>query len=526
MDSEAIVLCRISDLKQDDGYSLDAQEKYGVEYCQKNEFKIKKVFRFVETGSKSGKRHKFNNMISFIEEHFEQKKVPLRLVVEKPDRLTRNFTNREQLQKFVMGGNLEIHYYKDKRIFDRYCSPADIFTDDMMTSVSKYIALNIARETHKGMKQKAVSGWFPARPPLGYKNIREGKENKHGRKESTIIIDPETKNAVLRIFELRAVKKYSYVHIRGQILEEGLLPEKKAKNFHKSTVEGILQSPFYIGKYLWAEEWYKGKHELFVPTNWYEMVQDLRGAPQKKGPIGMFSHLISCGMEDCGCKIIYDPKEKTLKSSGKRVTYHYYHCSDAKRLHKYNKIKQANVSEAYLHERFTALVDSLNIDDDLAFRIYTSIKESEKVIDFKSKSEVVKIKKQLSELEKKEEAIYEDYQSGLLSRDACKRYIKKINDERAQARLELENSYNENSGAILKSSQELLELCKGLKEEWNSVSDEEKVLLLKRLCSNPTLCGTNIEYHLRKPFEILKIFKKKPDFLKWCPGPDLNWHVP
>ena len=110
MGFNAIILCRISDQKQDDGYSLDAQERFGIEYCHKNSFEIRKIFKFVETGSKSNKRTKFNGMMDFIQElTSKEKKLPLHLVVEKPDRLTRNFTNREQLQLFVMTGKLVIH---------------------------------------------------------------------------------------------------------------------------------------------------------------------------------------------------------------------------------------------------------------------------------------------------------------------------------------------------------------------------------------------------------------------------------
>ena len=117
---DSILLCRISDLKQDDGYSLDAQERFGKEYCQKNGFTLRQTFRFVETGSKSHKREKFDGMMDYIRDYANaSKNKTLNLVVEKPDRLTRNFTNREQLQFFVMTGRLVIHYYKDRRIFDR-----------------------------------------------------------------------------------------------------------------------------------------------------------------------------------------------------------------------------------------------------------------------------------------------------------------------------------------------------------------------------------------------------------------------
>lgn len=165
----AIVLSRISDAKQEDGYSLDVQERLGIEYCQKKSFNVLQAFRFVETGSKVNKRNKFDAMMEFIKAQIGKQKSssPLHLIVEKPDRLTRNFTNKEQLQFFVLTGGLQIHYYKDRRVVDKNCSPADIFTDDMMTSVSKYIALNIAREVKKGLLEKARNGWYPAHPPAG-----------------------------------------------------------------------------------------------------------------------------------------------------------------------------------------------------------------------------------------------------------------------------------------------------------------------------------------------------------------------
>ena len=49
---------------------------------------------------------------------------------------------------------LRIHYYKDRKIFDENCGPADIFNDDIQTAVSKYAAANIGREAKKGMKEK------------------------------------------------------------------------------------------------------------------------------------------------------------------------------------------------------------------------------------------------------------------------------------------------------------------------------------------------------------------------------------
>ena len=53
----AILLVRISDPKQDKGYSRAAQRQYGLDYCAKNSMElVADPFDFIETASKPGAR--------------------------------------------------------------------------------------------------------------------------------------------------------------------------------------------------------------------------------------------------------------------------------------------------------------------------------------------------------------------------------------------------------------------------------------------------------------------------------------
>jgi hypothetical protein len=63
---QAVLFCRISDIKQNDGYSLEAQEKHGKEYCKANRFSIIETYSFTETASKNSKRNKFSKVIDFL----------------------------------------------------------------------------------------------------------------------------------------------------------------------------------------------------------------------------------------------------------------------------------------------------------------------------------------------------------------------------------------------------------------------------------------------------------------------------
>ncbi len=526
---DAILLCRISDPKQEDGFSLDVQERLGKDYCEQKNFSIKETFRMVETGSKSHKREKFDDMMDSIRQYvLGHKTKVLHLVVEKPDRLTRNFTNREQLQHFVMSKRLVIHYYKDRRILDHDCSPADIFTDDMMTSVSKYIALNIARESRKGMTEMCRNGWFPGRAPLGYKNIREGNVGKNGKKEAKIVPDEATERVVQRIFELRALKNLSYFAIRDQILEENkeqkgkLLPEKRLKVFNKSSVETVLANPFYGGKFFWRGDWYEGKHELIVPMEWVRLVDGRRGISHKEGPVGHFSHLMTCAIPGCGCTIIYDPKVKTNKTNDNKRVYHYYHCGDSKRLHKNQNIKQVNVSEKQLWGLIWEPIANISVSEQLANQIMDEIRRLalDSVATLQQTKEATT--KRLSELGRKEDELYEHWMGGLLNKETYGRYLEKIRLERDEMTKNLSALENMDNALIERSTKTLLELCKRAESIWKESVEEQRLKLVKNVCSNLRMEGANLRYDYRKPFRLIAQIKLNEGIVNWRPQPDLN----
>lgn len=525
MKTEALILNRISDEKQAGGYSLAAQEKYAKQYCEKNNFNVLKIYSFVETGSKPGKRSKFDALMKDIKAYVGKSNKALNLIVEKPDRLTRNFTNREQLQFFVMLGKLKIHYYKDHRVIDENCSPAEIFTDNIMTALNKYTADNIRRESLKGMTEKASQGHFPGHAPLGYKNIREGKENRHGRKEAKIIVDPETKDAVIRIFELRAKESMSYYNIAKVVREEGLLPLHRLKNFKKQNVEKTLKNIFYGGSFNWRGETFKGQHEVFVPKEYYNAVHDVLPKKIKKRPYGAYSLLIKCGLDDCGCTVIYDPKIKTIKATGEVREYKYYHCCDAKFYHKENRVKQTNVSEDQITEQFSLIFDEIHFTEDLTSLVSKALKESHKKAQRLYKDKIDIYKNSLQSLEDKEDRIYDDHIKGLLDESGYKRQIERVRSERDHYTNLLQESDELISDQFYETADKLLELTKYSKSLWKMMLPEERAELLKEVTSNRVLDGTSVRYNLKKPFRILAEIKKNGQNESWCPRGDLNSHA-
>ena len=508
MSEKAIIFCRISDQKQEDGFSLAAQEKYAHEYCDQQNFIVHQVYSIVETGSKAGKRTKFEEMVKYIQKHLKPTTSRLHLIVEKPDRLTRNFTSKEQLQVLVMSGKLLIHYYKDRRIVNKYASPADIFTEDIMTSLSKYTAGNIARETSKGMKEKASQGGFPARPPIGYKNVREGQEDKNGRRQATIAIDEQTKTAVLRVFELRAMKHLSYKEIGDAIREEKLLSPKRAKTLTKSSIQDILKNPFYIGQFYWQGELYDGKHELFVPAKWFRKSQEQSGTSKKRKPKGTFSNYLKCADPACGLTILYDPKVKRLKQTDETVTYHYYHCSDGRDIHKNSNTKQANVPERVIWKGLETVPEEICINERLAQAVSVALKSTHDKAISEHKDTINQHKEEIAGKELEEDKATELLLSGVLDKDVYARMIKKIRNEKRRYVDLLEQNQMSITDKFYETSEQILELCIHAKSLWEKTNAEEKLQFLEKVLSNQYLDGSTIRYNLKKPFAVLSEMKK------------------
>ena len=74
------------------------------------------------------------------------------------------------------------------------------------------------------MGEKASQGWFPGQAPFGYRNVRDGKVDKHGRKEK-VIEDSIKKPILLKVMRLRAFERKDYYTIAKTLKENGDIPK-------------------------------------------------------------------------------------------------------------------------------------------------------------------------------------------------------------------------------------------------------------------------------------------------------------
>ena len=505
---DCIIINRVSDRKQKEGFSLDAQDRFASEYARNLGHTVIKKYTFQETASKHNHRKIFNEMLSFID-HYPANKT-LVLVVEKPDRLGRNHRDKETIQELYLKGKIEVHFYKDNKIFNRSSTATDIFIDDIMTSVGKYAALNIARESIKGMQEKCEQGWFPAKAPFGYKNVVDS-EITGSKKRKILVPDPITRGLVRRIYELRA-QNLSYNAIRLQCIEEGLISGGNLKA--QSSIEKILKNPFYSGRFLWRGKWYDGKHELIVPRALFEKVQTTfkeYGTPwrQKRG---LFSSWLKC---KCGCKVTYDPKVKTIKATGERREHAYYRCANGRHMHD----KLSYVNEQSIMNDLGKAVSQITITEDLATDISNALNETHRRVTESRRREIAGYQAALTALENKEDEIYDDHRRGLLDEDGYKRQIERVRGERRRMTGLMEKAQYMIDDAYLETAKKILELATMAKSLWDLRTKEEKRDFMERVLSNRVFDGVTVRYELKKPFRIVSEMASSS---AWRPQGDSN----
>jgi DNA invertase Pin-like site-specific DNA recombinase len=188
--NKAISYARVSSKEQEkEGFSIPAQQKLISEYSLAKHFQIIREFVDVETAKQSG-RTSFGEMICFLKAQKEIRTI----LVEKTDRLYRNLRDWVTLDDL----GVEIHFVKENVIFSGESKSMEKFVHGIKVLMAKNYVDNLSEETKKGQIQKAESGLYPSRAPIGYINA----EGVGGKK--IIIPDPVYSPKIQKIFNVYA----------------------------------------------------------------------------------------------------------------------------------------------------------------------------------------------------------------------------------------------------------------------------------------------------------------------------------
>lgn len=489
--SKAVIYARVSSIEQKkEGYSIPAQVKLLKEYAQKSSLEIVQEFTDSETAKQAG-RTNFNAMLQFLKKHKNIRTI----LVEKTDRLYRNFKDYVILDEI----DLEIHLVKENTVLSKDSKSHEKFIHGIKVLMAKNFIDNLSEEVKKGLREKAEQGYYPARPPYGYK-----KSDKN-----MAVIDTETSPFVKRAFELYAEGDKSLEWVRHKLYEEGLTYRADKPVIGKNHLERILKNIFYRGAFKFSGRIYSGLHEPLVTKSLFESVQEAfkkDGKPLYRNEHEfIFASLMTCG--ECGC---------TITAEIKKQKYIYYHCSWGRG--KDNCSQKDYIKQEALEEQFNEIVKRISITNEqkewIVNALKLSLEEKTEYLEQKVSSLQIQTKKLRDRINK----IYIDKLDGVISEEFW--YEKHRNWTEELEKIEIIiSSFNKANDQYLQMGIQILELVNNAYDPYLRRDSEGKRELLKMLLSNCIMKDGTINYTYKKPFDM---FAKGLAFTKDHAGRDSN----
>lgn len=512
LNRRAIAIYRVSSEDQKKNGSHDTQRFETTRYCKDNELNLVREFEIAESAKNSDERKKYKAAMNWAASHGVR-----HIAFYYYNRETRNLSDNEQNEKLVREDKIVLHYVHERKVIFKGSSNSDFFMRDIHAVTSKQYSRDLGARVKAALRYKAENGWFPSNtPPLGYVPVREKDEGGKETKRSIVGIDPNAKRVrqVQREFELRA-QGFSYDEIRAQIIEEGFIPFEKVRSYFKSQIEGRIKNPFYRGYFRWEGIQYRGKHELIISESDLiavdETLQVKRGRRNQQVVTPIFTGgWLRCGTPGCGCQITYDPKTKIVKTTGEKRVYHYYRCSNSKKVHA--SLRGMNVAEDTIWNQLHAAVDHIALAKEFAKEIADALNKVHVKANAATKAECEKFKVALVQLEHSEDDVYDHFRKGSIDETMYRRQLERIRKERGHYSDQLQRMSIAINDAFMQTAKTIFELATNAKSLWNFGTPTERMSILKRICSNPVLDGATVKYDLKKPYATLTEMKENQEW--------------
>ena len=480
----AVIYARVSTKEQErEGFSIPAQLKLLREYASQKNIKILKEFTDSETGGKSG-RTNFSKMVNFISQRNSKSLLCAAILVEKTDRLYRNFKDYVILDDL----DIEIHLVKENQVLSKESRSNEKFIHGIKVLMAKNYIDNLSEEVKKGMKEKAEQGMYPSRAPFGYQNVRKGDK-------SIIIPDPQNALIVKSIFTMYASGINSLNDIKSFLENKHVRLFKSSKSVNTSAIHKILRNQFYIGKFVWSDVTYIGTYETFIPKYLFNKTQEIlkiRGRTSSRTSKNkfLFQGFVKCGI----CNRLMVPDFKKEK-------YVYYHCKGGVS----KDIKCDNnkyIREEIFEKQFVDKLHLLKFNDKILNLIIKALKESHREEKVFHNECIKKLRNESEKYNQRLSQIYEDkldriitYKFYMEKREEYQIRLKDISEEIKEH--EMANNNYLNQGI------HLVEILQSTVALYKKANVDQKRRIINFIGSNFSYANGKLDIKFRQPFDII-----------------------
>ena len=321
----AVIYTRVSSGRQVENASLETQEHICTEYCERNGWKVLRVFREEGESAKTADRTQLAESLQFCRVN---KPRPHYFVVYDVKRFARNAEDHQGLRRVLANWDIKLRS-ATQGIGER---PEQRFLETILSGEAEYDNATRKERSVTGMATRLCQGRWTFKAPLGYVNTRQ-------RGVKTIAPDSERAPLILEAFERYATGLYKRQAVLEWVNDKGLRTWT-GERLSAETFRRMLRNPLYAGRisvqgtkegagtdWRFAE---RGDFKRIVPDEVFDKVQSLLNgmrpsvAPrQRADPDFPLRHFVRCG--SCGRPLT--GSKSTSRTGGK---YPYYHCQNKK----------------------------------------------------------------------------------------------------------------------------------------------------------------------------------------------------
>ncbi len=312
-----IIYSRVStDEQAQHGYSLDYQEETLRRYCEFKNYNI--VRSFVEDFSaKTFKRPEWKKIQTFLKQNQNRKSLNFveKIICLRYDRFSRNFHNSlneiDNLKKLgctieMMESNIEL------------TSPESLLTRNIMLTLPQIENEKISMRTMEGTHKARQNGCWTGKSPIGYKNVRIGKNSSLEYSEHA--------NLIREAFEKMASGLMGADEIRRWLNGKGV-------KITKSHFFNVIRNVTYTGKIMVSEfkdesaQLVDGLHPPIVTNEVFAAANDILNGRKKKMTFKDDKSDLYPLKGFLQCKV-HNRALSAYKSTGRGGGhYHYYVCT-------------------------------------------------------------------------------------------------------------------------------------------------------------------------------------------------------
>ena len=533
---------RVSTKIQERGKSFEDQDSTIAEYVKKLDLIVLREWRVAESASKHEYRDHFCELIEVVELSQCTAKPIKNIVFSHWSRASRNPKSRRALERLMELG-IALHFARDGVVISNKADLGKYLLWVIETHRSEAFIEELTKNSMAGTMKLIEEGRCPnSKLPFGY--VAAGKKN-----ERHFLLDGDRARYMASAFEIidttyladRLTDKLLKAKLDVMYPSIGKTPDQK--KFYK-----LLRDPFYTGEFFtYAGERYRANPEIqpaIVSKDRWLRVQaildsrtPLRRLSKKLPYTGMMKCqgriLDANGMETdevCGCSITGEQIEKKYQN-GQIQLFDYYRCSNQTR-------KCSQRDKSYMSTQMGRKVSYRDSEIEAIFQdIFKSFKFDESTCarmtkylwdeHFEAKKDHGNRRHQLEfrqrELDSFIQRAYEDKLKGVIGEAHWREQDSNWKQEQSQIIIQVRTLSN-SQDQYMQRGVKLIELMQQSEIIFKNATPEKKRKMVELVSSNLLLKDGTLQYHWRKPFDLLaemKYMRAETDEKSWRPQPRL-----